>query len=235
MARKLWAAIERFNQRFEVILVDLDDRHLAFRVLRRVRSVRGIDHDRLAEFLPDRTREAPCSDRSGRGHRGFCARRPRPGKQSRCTSRSRARFAPRSLVALGRPPDMNATISSHASRPLPAPSLSSKTSQHRSVKFFGLPDAHPVNLEADDRQTGLRKDIDHAAGPQVRKFEIVGLNQNQRLLDLRFRQDSSGPYRESRRRCRNTRPRAGDPLSLPPHRSPSEPPVRSRSPRPRRS
>src|SRR6187401_3127652 len=56
MARKLLASVERFNQRFEVILVHLHDRHLALRVLGGIGSVRGIDHDVLAEFLPDRTR-----------------------------------------------------------------------------------------------------------------------------------------------------------------------------------
>ena len=48
--RTLLAAIEVFNQRFEIILVNLDDCHFAFRVLNGIRGMRGVDHDRLAKF-----------------------------------------------------------------------------------------------------------------------------------------------------------------------------------------
>ena len=54
MERKLLATVEVFNQRFEIILVDSNDCHFAFGVLRRIRSVRGVDHDALAKFSPDR-------------------------------------------------------------------------------------------------------------------------------------------------------------------------------------
>ena len=48
------ARVEVFDQRFEVVLVDLDDSHLAFGVLGGIGSVGGVDHDRLAKFAPDR-------------------------------------------------------------------------------------------------------------------------------------------------------------------------------------
>src|SRR6266511_1319888 len=64
MERKLLAVIEVFNQRFEIILVDSNDSHFTFCVLRRIRCVRGIDHDGLPEFSPDRTWR--CFGRVGR-------------------------------------------------------------------------------------------------------------------------------------------------------------------------
>ena len=51
--RKLWARVEVFNQRFEVVLAHLHDFHLAFGVLGRIGGVGRVDHDCLAEFLPD--------------------------------------------------------------------------------------------------------------------------------------------------------------------------------------
>src|SRR5262249_17306368 len=51
--RKLLSTIELFNERFEIILVDSNDFHFAFRVLRRIRRVSGVDHDGLAKFSPD--------------------------------------------------------------------------------------------------------------------------------------------------------------------------------------
>jgi hypothetical protein len=50
---KLSAGVEAFNERFEVVLVHLDDLHLALRVLGGIGSVCGIDHDGLAELFPD--------------------------------------------------------------------------------------------------------------------------------------------------------------------------------------
>src|SRR6266511_4050033 len=54
MERKLLVVIEVFNQRFEIILVDSNDSHFAFCVLRRIRCVCSVDHDGLPEFSPDR-------------------------------------------------------------------------------------------------------------------------------------------------------------------------------------
>src|SRR5437667_93452 len=39
-----------FKPLIEIILVNLDDRHFAFRVLQRIRCMRSVDHDSLAEF-----------------------------------------------------------------------------------------------------------------------------------------------------------------------------------------
>ena len=60
-----------------------------------------------------------------------------------------------------------------------------KDRQDRSVKFFRLRHAHAVHLESDDVETGARENFDHAARPQIRKFEIVRLDQDERFLNLR--------------------------------------------------
>src|SRR4030095_668110 len=59
-AGKLLAAVEVFNERFEIIFLDSDDRHLSFRVLDRIRCMRGVNHDGLAELLSNRTRRRLC-------------------------------------------------------------------------------------------------------------------------------------------------------------------------------
>src|SRR5215813_8177206 len=56
MKRKLLVAIEVFNQRFEIILVDSNDSHFSFRVFRRIGCVCGVNHDSLPEFSADRAR-----------------------------------------------------------------------------------------------------------------------------------------------------------------------------------
>src|SRR5712671_5336134 len=50
----LLAAIKVFNQSFKIILFHAHNRHLAFGVVDRIGSVRGIDHDGLAELFSDR-------------------------------------------------------------------------------------------------------------------------------------------------------------------------------------
>ena len=42
-----------------------------------------------------------------------------------------------------------------------------------------------MNLEADNVEAGARENFDHPAWTNVRELEIVGLNQDQRLFDLR--------------------------------------------------
>ena len=56
--------------------------------------------------------------------------------------------------------------------------------QDRSVKFFRLRHTHLVDFEADDVEPGAREHFDHAAGPAVGKFEIVGLDQDERFLNF---------------------------------------------------
>ena len=51
MERKLLATVEVFNQRFEIIFFDLDDGHLALRILDGIRCMRGVNHDGLSELL----------------------------------------------------------------------------------------------------------------------------------------------------------------------------------------
>ena len=43
-----------------------------------------------------------------------------------------------------------------------------------------------MDFETDNVEAGPRKNFDHAAGTNVRKFEIVRLNQDERFLDLGF-------------------------------------------------
>src|SRR5262249_24968928 len=59
-AGKLLAAIEVFNQTFEIIFIDSDDRHFALRVLDGIRCMRGVNHDRLPELLSNRTGRRLC-------------------------------------------------------------------------------------------------------------------------------------------------------------------------------
>ena len=54
-AGKLLVSVEVFNERFEIIFVDLDDPHLALRILEGIRCMRGINHNRLSELLSNRT------------------------------------------------------------------------------------------------------------------------------------------------------------------------------------
>ncbi len=49
--RTLLATVEVFNQRFEIVLAHLDDRHLALGIFHRIGGMRGVDHDGLSKFL----------------------------------------------------------------------------------------------------------------------------------------------------------------------------------------
>src|SRR5207244_8048722 len=57
-----------------------------------------------------------------------------------------------------------------------------KNGKHGAVKLFCLRDAHSMELEANDAETGTRKNFDNATRPQVWEFEIVRLNQDECLL-----------------------------------------------------
>ena len=76
-------------------------------------------------------------------------------------------------------------MSSQASRPFSGAEFVFQDIEHRPVKFLRLRHAHAVNLEADDGKAAARKNFDHAAGARVGKFEIVRLDQDERLLDFR--------------------------------------------------
>src|SRR5437868_12134643 len=53
MSVALFLAVEAVDCRFEIVFVHSHDAHLALRILDRVRSVRGVDHDGLSELLSD--------------------------------------------------------------------------------------------------------------------------------------------------------------------------------------
>src|SRR5216684_870802 len=48
--------VKLLDQLFEIVFLHLDDAHLALRVLSRIGSVRGVDHDGLPEFAANRSR-----------------------------------------------------------------------------------------------------------------------------------------------------------------------------------
>src|SRR5439155_868528 len=59
--------------------------------------------------------------------------------------------------------------------------------QYRPVELLRLGDAHAVHLKTDDGQARPGKHFDYAAGPQIWEFEVVGLDQDECLFDLRVR------------------------------------------------
>jgi hypothetical protein len=75
------ATVEVFNQRFEIIFFDSDDRHFAFRVLTESDACAAL----TMIVCPNSFRIEPGGAFAGssgaEARREFCARRPRPGKQ----------------------------------------------------------------------------------------------------------------------------------------------------------
>src|SRR5207249_9163481 len=69
--------------------------------------------------------------------------------------------------------------------------------QHGAVKLLRLGDAHAVHLETDDAQTGLGKDFDHAARPQIWELKIIGLDQDERFFDLRIDGKTDGAIEDA--------------------------------------
>src|SRR5213079_2664656 len=151
MERKLLAAVEVFNQRFEIILVDSNNSHFAFGVLRRIRRVRGVDHDGLAKFPADRAwrrfgrigwaqHVANLTDRIhaliNNGDRFF-----RSGSTA---------FFIRTFAWLSPGHEFDDAF------PVFAAALWAKfflkNRQHRTVKFLRLRNAHLMNFESNDRQ-----------------------------------------------------------------------------------
>jgi len=96
-----------------------------------------------------------------------------PGKR-RCSS----------LAALGRAPDMNSTMSSQASATFARAEFVFQNRKDGSVEFLRLGHAHAVHFESDNVEPGARENLDHAARPDIWKFEIVGLDQDERFLDF---------------------------------------------------
>src|SRR5207302_10132192 len=64
--------------------------------------------------------------------------------------------------------------------------------EHRPVELFRLGDAHAMHLKADDGEARSRKHFDHTARSQIWELEIVGLNQDECLFDLRVRRKTDG-------------------------------------------
>src|SRR6266545_6324016 len=178
MERKLLAVIEVFNQRFEIILVDSNDSHFTFCVLRRIRCVCGVDHDGLPEFSPDRAWR-----RFGRVGRAEHVANLAYGVYALINNgngffRSRSVTFFRWTFAGFSPghefdnafPVFAATLWAE---------LLLKNRQHRAVELFRLHNAHLMDFESDDGEPRPRKYFNDAAGPQIWKPEIVGLDQNQ--------------------------------------------------------
>src|SRR5437764_2652688 len=59
-AATLLATVNVFNQSFKIILIHAHDPHFAFRVFNRIRRVRGVNHNSLAEFFSDGTGRRFC-------------------------------------------------------------------------------------------------------------------------------------------------------------------------------
>src|SRR5262249_4175466 len=81
-----------------------------------------------------------------------------------------------------------------------------QNAQHRSVKLLRLFDTHLVNFESDDGEPRARKHLDHAARSQIRKPEIVGLDQDKSLFYLRVGGKGDDSIQDSTVRIRKFRP-----------------------------
>ena len=69
--------------------------------------------------------------------------------------------------------------------------------QYRPVELLRLGDAHAVHLKTDDGQARPGKHFDYAAGPQIWEFEVVGLDQDECLFDLRVRGEADGAIQDA--------------------------------------
>src|SRR6266516_2918888 len=69
--------------------------------------------------------------------------------------------------------------------------------QHRPVELLRLGDAHLMDFESNDRESGARKHFDHPAWPQIWKSEIVGLDQDERFFDLRVGGKADGTIQDA--------------------------------------
>src|SRR5437588_12575103 len=95
--------------------------------------------------------------------------------------------------------------------------------QHESIELLRLRHTHAINLEADDVEAGARKNFNDSTRPQVWKFEIIRLNQHERLLDLCGFRESYHPIEKSTIDIGTFRPElqiAFNPLSLEPRHPP---------------
>src|ERR1051325_2663767 len=134
---------------FEIILVDSNDSHFAFSVLRRIRGVCGVDHDGLPEFFPNRAWRG-----LGRVGRAEDVANLADGVYALINNGNRF-FRPGSVTFLGR---TSARFSSghefDDAFPVFAATLWAelllKNCQHRAVEFFRLLNAHLMDFESND-------------------------------------------------------------------------------------
>src|SRR5207249_773178 len=161
---------------FEIILLNFNDRHFAFGVLRRIRRVRGVDHNGLTEFSADRTRW-----RFGWIGRAEHIANLAYRVHALINNRNRF-FCPRSIALVWRAfAGFSARHEFDDALPIFATAfwteLFVKDWQHRAVKLFRLRHAHLMNLEADDGKARARKYFNDTAWPQIWKPEIVRFDQ----------------------------------------------------------
>src|SRR5213596_2917933 len=206
MERKLLVAIEVFNQRFEIILINLDDRHFAFRILDRIRCMRGIDHNRLAEL-------------SANGSRWGFGRISRAKHVANLAHRIYALihdrdrfFSSRSIAFVrGTFAGLSASHKFDNAFPVFAAALWAefflKDWQHGPVELLRLRDAHSMDLEADDGEPRARKYFNDSARSQIWKPKIVRLDQDECLFDLCVRGKPDGAVEDATVGIRKLRPK----------------------------
>src|SRR5256884_2188776 len=183
MERKLGAPVEVFNERFEIILVDSNDSHFAFGVLTRIRGVRGVDHDGLAKFSPDRPWRRL-------GWIGWAQHVANLTDRIHALINNRDRFFRSGSTAFFRRTFAWLSPGHEFDNAFPvfAAALWAKfflkNRQHRAVKFLRLPNAHLMNFESNDGEPRAGKYFNDTARPEIWKPEIVGFDQDEGLFDL---------------------------------------------------
>src|SRR6266542_2727235 len=205
MERKLLVVIEVFNQRFEIILVDSNDTHFAFCVLRRIRCVRGVDHDGLPEFSSDRPwrrlRRIGWAEHVANLAHGVHTLINNGDRFFRAGS---VAFFRRTFAGLSPGHEFDDAFPVFAAALWAELLLENR--QHRTVEILGLRNAHLMNFESDDGETRARKYFDDAAGPEIWKPEIVRLDQDQCLFDLCISGEGDDSVEDPTVRIRKIRP-----------------------------
>src|SRR5437016_2533411 len=205
MERKLLVAIEVFNQRFEIILINLDDRRFALRVLDRIRCMRGIDHNRLAELSAN-------GSRWGFGRISRAKHVANLAHRIHALIHDRNRFFSSRSIALvrGTLARLSASHKFDNAFPVFAAALWAefflKDWQHGPVELLRLGDAHSMDLEADDGEPRARKYFNDSAGAQIWKPKIVGFDQDKCLFDVRVAWKADAPIQDTAVRIRKRRP-----------------------------
>src|SRR4030095_4660209 len=84
--------------------------------------------------------------------------------------------------------------------------------QDRPVELLRFRDAHPMDFESNNGESRSGKYFNDATRPQVWKPEVVGLNQDERLLDLRVGGERDRAIQNSAVGIRKFRPEFQIPL-----------------------